>query len=267
MVSTMVTLIGQATSLVVGIAAVALLATPSPGLGDWAWGSVAGVASAAALGSFYHALSHGAMTVVAPITAVTSAALPVAYGLLSGDRPKAMAYAGMALAVAAVALVSGAVGTRLEHARRLTVVLAFAAGVGFAVIFVALGRTSKSSGMWPLVASRITSVILITGFVLVMRSRSSRTRARGAGASSLPPLRLWRLAALAGALDMSANFFYLLAVRRGMLSIVVVVASLYPISTVCLAFGLDRERVSKSQAAGMVLAVGALVLVSAGSVA
>jgi len=56
-------------------------------------------------------------------------------------------------------------------------------------------------------------------------------------------------------------------VRRGMLSIVVVVASLYPISTVCLAFGLDRERVSKSQAAGMVLAVGALVLVSAGSVA
>lgn len=267
MVSTMVTLIGQATSLVVGIAAVALLATPSPGLGDWAWGSVAGVASAAALGSFYHALSHGAMTVVAPITAVTSAALPVAYGLLSGDRPKAMAYAGMALAVAAVALVSGAVGTRLEHARRLTVVLAFAAGVGFAVIFVALGRTSKSSGMWPLVASRITSVILITGFVLVMRARSSMTRAGGSLGSSLPPLRLWRLAALAGALDMSANFFYLLAVRRGMLSIVVVVASLYPISTVCLAFGLDRERVSKSQAAGMVLAVGALVLVSAGSVA
>jgi len=93
------------------------------------------------------------------------------------------------------------------------------------------------------------------------------TRAGGSLGSSLPPLRLWRLAALAGALDMSANFFYLLAVRRGMLSIVVVVASLYPISTVCLAFGLDRERVSKSQAAGMVLAVGALVLVSAGSVA
>ena len=267
MLSTMVTLIGQASSLVVGVGAVALLADPSPGVRDWAWGSVAGVASAVALGSFYHALSHGAMTVVAPITAVTSAALPVAYGLISGDRPKVMAYAGMALAVAAVALVSGAVGTRHEHARRSTVVLAFAAGLGFAIIFVALGRTSKSSGMWPLVASRITSVILITGFVLVMRARSSKTRAGGAGASPLPPMRLWGLAALAGALDMSANFFYLLAVRRGMLSIVVVVASLYPISTVCLAFGLDRERVSKSQAAGMVLAVGALVLVSAGSVA
>ena len=266
MVSTMVTLIGQATSLVVGIAAVALLATPSPGLGDWAWGSVAGVASAVALGSFYHALSHGAMTVVAPITAVTSAALPVAYGLISGDRPKVMAYVGMALAVAAVALVSGAVGTRHEHAKRLTVVLAFAAGLGFALIFVALGRTSKSSGMWPLVASRLTSVVLITVFVLMMRARSSKWRAEGSVGSPLPPLRLWKLAALAGALDMSANFFYLLAVRRGMLSIVVVVASLYPISTVCLAFGLDRERVSKSQAAGMVLAVGALVLVSAGSV-
>ncbi len=267
MVSTMVTLIGQATSLVVGVFVVALSATPSPGLRDWAWGSVAGVASAVALGSFYHALSHGAMTVVAPITAVTSAALPVAYGLVSGDRPKAMAYAGMALAVVAVALVSGAVGTRHEHARRATVVLAFVAGLGFAVIFVALGRTSKSSGMWPLVASRLTSVVLVTAFVLVMRAGSSRPRDGKSVGSALPPLRLWRLAALAGALDMSANFFYLLAVRRGMLSIVVVVASLYPISTVCLAFGLDRERVSKSQATGMVLAVAALVLVSAGSVA
>ncbi len=265
--STMVALAGQATSLVVGVIVVAVMGTSVPGWHDWLWGGVAGVASAVALIAFYHALSHGAMTVVAPITAVTSAALPVAYGLISGERPSALAYAGMAVAVVAVALVSGAVGTRHTHTARLTIGLAFLAGLGFAVIFVALGRTSSSSGMWSLVASRMVSVVLVGGSVLATFIRTSDRRGSAPLAPPRPPpgWAVWRLAALAGALDMSANVLYLLAVRRGLLSIVVVVAALYPVSTVCLAFGLDRERVSKSQALGMGLAIGALVLVSLGS--
>ena len=70
------------------------------------------------------------------------------------------------------------------------------------------------------------------------------------------------LAAVTGVLDMLANVLYLLAVQRGLLSVVVVIAALYPVSTVVLAFTLDREQVSRSQAAGMVMALGALVLVS-----
>jgi drug/metabolite transporter (DMT)-like permease len=267
--STKVAFIGQTASLVVGLVVVAIMGTAIPGWRDWLWGGTAGVASAIALGAFYHALSHGAMTVVAPITAVTSAALPVAFGLLTGDRPAGIAYVGMAVAVVAVALVSGAVGTRHEATTRSTVMLAFVAGLGFAVIFVALGRTSHSSGMWPLVASRVVSVVVVGAFVLVtFIRRNDGVRSAGATTSSMPwtsRVRLLRLAALAGSLDMSANVLYLLAVRRGLLSIVVVVAALYPVSTVCLAFGIDRERVSRSQALGMALAVGALVLVSAAS--
>ena len=245
-----VSLIGQLSSLVLGLSAVLIIGTAWPAARELAWGGLAGCASAVALASFYHALSHGSMTVVAPITAVTSAVLPVVFGLVRGERPAILAYVGMVLAVGAVALVSGAVGVRHAETARSTLLYAFVAGVGFAVIFIALGETTSSSGIWPLVSARVVSVTII-GLIAVL----SRTPVRGHG-------RIWRLAALAGILDMSANFIYLLAVRRGLLSIVVVVVALYPVSTVMLAFGLDHERVSRSQAVGMLMAVSALVLVS-----
>jgi drug/metabolite transporter (DMT)-like permease len=188
--------------------------------------------------------------VVAPITAVTSAVIPVAVGLLEGERPSTLAYFGMALAVAAVALVSGAIGQRHTVTKNSTIVYALIAGVGFAMIFISLSKTSEDSGIWPLVGARVVSISIIAFAVL-----ASRTSLSGRGS-------VWRLAAVAGLLDTSANFMYLLAVRRGLLSVVVVVVALYPVSTVCLAFGLDRERVSKSQAVGMALALGSLVLVS-----
>ena len=245
-----ISLFGQLGSLIVGLVGVIVIGTAIPAFGQLAWGGLAGVASGVALASFYHALSHGAMTVVAPITAVTSSIIPVAFGLLRGERPAAIAYVGMALAVAAVALVSGAIGARHTETRRSTLSFALVAGVGFGVIYIALGETTTASGIWPLVSSRIVSVVLI-GCV----AWGTRTPVRGHGS-------IWRLAVAAGILDMTANFLYLVAVRRGLLSVVVVVAGLYPVSTVALAFGLDRERVTRSQAAGMVMALGALVLVS-----
>ena len=248
--SLIVSLLGQASSLVVGLVVVILVGTAFPPMRELAWGGLAGVASAVALGAFYHALSQGSMTVVAPITAVTSAVLPVAFGLVRGERPAAIAYLGMALAVAAIALVSGAVGARHVATQRSTIGFALLGGVGFAVIFIALGETTTVSGVWPLVSSRVVSVVLISMIALAR------------GANGRGAVGIWKLAAFAGALDMSANFLYLIAVRRGLLSIVVVVVALYPVSTVLLAFGLDKERVSRSQAFGMAMAVGALVLVS-----
>ena len=258
--STVVSLIGQIASLILVGTIVLIAGTSVPGWHDWAWGGLAGVATAVALGSFYHALSHGAMTVVAPITAVTSAAIPIAFGLITGERPGVLAIFGMVLGVAAVALVSGAIGPRHTTTPRVTLLLALVAGTGFAVIFVALDRTSSKSGMWPLVAARIVSISLAATVVFAGRQRSAAARI------PLPALRSesWRLAVIAGIFDMSANVLYVLAVRRGLLSIVVVVAALYPVSTVCLAFGIDKERASRWQFSGMALAVGALVLVSLG---
>jgi drug/metabolite transporter (DMT)-like permease len=248
--SVVVTLIGQVASAALALVAVALIGTALPPTDDVMWGAAAGVAGAIALASFYFARSHGAMTVVAPITAVTSAALPVAFGLARGERPGGFAYAGMVIATIAIALACGAIGRRAERTDRTTIVFALVAGVGFAGILVALGETDEASGIWPLVAARLTSIAIVGGFVA-----ATGTAVRGVGPT-------WKLASLAGVLDITANVLYLLAVQRGLLSVVVVVVALYPVSTLCLAFSLDKERVTGSQAIGIGLALGALVLVS-----
>jgi drug/metabolite transporter (DMT)-like permease len=249
--SLVVTVVAQITSLVLAIGIVVVIGTAVPPSDQLLWGALAGLASAFALVSFYHALSAGSMTVVAPITAVLSAVLPVVFGLARGERPELLAYLGMAVAVVAVALVSGVASSHGVRTHRSTIAYACVAGVGFALIFVALGQTNSDSGMWPLVSARVVSVSL-----LVVVAAVTGTARRGL--TGIGPL-----AVAAGILDMTANVLFLLGVREGLLSIVVVVTALYPVSTVALAFALDRERVSRSQTVGMAMAAAALVLVSA----
>jgi drug/metabolite transporter (DMT)-like permease len=251
--STIVALLGQATSLVLVVVGVALIGTPLASAHDLWWGAAGGAAGGLALIAFYRALSRGAMTVVAPTTAVVSAVLPVLVGLGLGERPSATALIGIVAACLAVALVSGAIGTRHQETRFSTVVLAAAAGIGFGFIFVAFARTADDSGMWPLVAARAASLPVIA--MIVGATRPGRGALRTV---------IWLVLA-SGILDMAANLFYLEASHRGLLSIVAVVSSMYPVSTVVLAFGLDHERVSKTQAAGLACAVTALALVSLGS--
>ena len=251
--SALVTLVGQAMSLVLVTSAVLLIGTPVAPADDWWWGGAAGAAGAVGLAAFYYALGHGAMTVVAPTTAVIGAVLPVVVGLAEGERPSPIGLAGIVLAVLGVALVSGAVGTNHGGPTpRYVLAMAVVGGVGFGMLFVCLDRTESSSGLWPLVAARLVSVPLLAIVVALSRSRAGE-----AGG-------LMRYAMLAGALDMAANVLYLAATRSGLLSLVAVVASLYPVSTVALAFRLDGEKVSRSQALGMALAATALVLVTLG---
>ena len=251
--STVVTLLGQATSLVLVVAGVILIGTPLASAHDLWWGAAGGAAGGLALICFYRALSHGAMTVVAPTTAVVSAVLPVVVGVVQGERPSGAALVGIVLACLAVALVGGAIGTRHGHTSLTTVMLAVVAGVGFGFIFVAFARTADDSGLWPLVAARAASVPVVAVVIGVTRPGRGAIRAV-----------VWLVGA-SGVLDMAANLFYLEASHRGLLSIVAVISSMYPVSTVCLAFGLDHERVSKSQAVGLACAATALALVSLGS--
>lgn len=251
--STVVTLIGQAISLVLVVIGVVLIGTPMASAHDLWWGAAGGVAGAFALIGFYRALSLGSMTVVAPTTAVVSAVLPVVVGLALGERPSAMALIGIVAACLAVALVSGAIGTRHQHTAPSTVALAALAGIGFGFIFIAFARTADDSGLWPLVTARIASVPVVAIVVLLTKP--------GRGALGAV---IWLVVA-SGVLDMGANLLYLEASHRGLLSIVAVISAMYPVSTVCLAFALDHERVSKSQAAGLACAVTALALVSLGS--
>ena len=218
--STVVTLLGQATSLVLVVVGVTIIGTPLASAHDLWWGAAGGAAGGLALIVFYRALSHGAMTVVAPTTAVVSAVLPVVVGVLQGERPSGAALVGIVMACLAVALVGGAIGTRHGHTSITTVMLAVVAGVGFGFIFVAFARTADDSGLWPLVAARAASVPVVAVVIGVTRPGRGAIRAV-----------VWLVVA-SGVLDMAANLFYLEASHRGLLSIVAVISSMYPVSTV-----------------------------------
>jgi drug/metabolite transporter (DMT)-like permease len=215
------------------------------------WGAVAGVFGVIGMFTFYRALAAGAMAIVAPISAVTTALLPVAYGLATGERPGAVALAGAACAIVAIGLVSaaGGAGTRVTAG---LVGLALLSGVGFGLFFTSLSRAGDGAGLWPIAGAQAAAITLGAP-LLVHRLRTGAARPTG---SSLR----WLLTA--GVLDMTANALYLLASTRGDLSIIAPIAALYPVSTVLLAMLVDRERMRPVQLAGLGLAATALVLVA-----
>jgi uncharacterized membrane protein len=244
-----------ALSQAAGLVAVVLLlpwlgGDPTPA--DLAWGAAAGVAGGLGLLLFYRALAAGVMSVVAPVTAVSAAALPVLGGLLLGERIGPLAAGGIVLALAAVVLVAAEDGLgSLRDARLGTVAPALAAGAGFGLFFVVLDRTGEDSGLSPLVAARVVSVLMVGGLALAT-GRSLRISRR-----VLP------VVVLAGVGDMTANALFLVATQvGGQLAITGVLASLYPASTVLLAQVVLRERLAGAQRAGLAVAAAAVVLIA-----
>lgn len=248
--SIVVAVVGQVVSLCLVITAVLVMGTPAPEVATWWWSIAGGVVGALGIVGLYHGFAHGDISVVAPTSAVVGAVVPVAVGLGLGERPSVLALFGIAIAVTAVALVSGAVGTHQHNTPPRIVALAVGVGACFGLLFVALDRTDPDSGMWPLVIARLASVPMLLAVGALARVRV---------APQTPSLQI---AVVAGVFDVGANVLYLLAVRGGMLAIVSVVASLYPATTVALAFGIDKERVTRWQAIGLGAAGLALVMVS-----
>jgi len=220
-----------------------------PSLGDWIWSGGAGLGGALALVSFYTAMSRGSMTVIAPISAVIGMSIPVIVGLAQGERPAPIAFLGIAMAIAAVALVSDVLDHHDLPTPWSAIGLAAVAGVGFGLIFVCLNQTSKDIGLWPLVGQRMVSIPTVG--LLILFSRHRRKIPKG----------VWPLVVLSGVLDTAANGLYLIAVRAGMLSLVSVITALYPVSTVMLALRFDREKLHRSQWLGMALGGASLVIV------
>lgn len=234
------------------------LAGGDPTARSLALGAAAGSVGAVGLWCLYRGLAMGRMSLVAPITAVGAATVPVAWGLARGERPSGAALVGVVIAIVAVALISRSptraeadaeVATGLEGA----VLLALVAGTAFGTVFVLLDATGADAGFWPLVAGRTASIVLL----LTVTVASGQAMARPAWAL-LPTI------AGAGALDLTANALYLLATRRGLLSLVAVLSSLYPASTVLLARTVLGERLAAQQVVGLALALVGVVLIAAG---
>lgn len=233
-----------------------LLIWAPPQVQPMVWGALAGVAGMAGLGVFYRAMAAGAMAVVAPVAAVTSAAIPVAVGLLRGEPTGGLRLLGIGCALVAIALVSLGPRRPGEPTQVTAAVLgmAAAAGAAFALYFLLTAEAGRVAdgpvGLWPVVASQLSALTVGGLAILLVRPRPwPRGRALG-----------WT--AVAGPFDMTANTLFLLATRQGDLSIVAPLASLYPVTTVVLAMLVDHERVRSVQVIGLVLAVAALLLVA-----
>ncbi len=219
-----------------------------PSWKDALWGASAGLVGTLGLTSFYRALAVGRMGINAPITAVLAASLPVIYSAFTLGLPRPLQLAGFALALLSVALVS-----RPERlaGRPTGLGLALLAGLGFGGFFILIGQVSARAIFWPLVYARIVSLLFMLVFVRVR------------GEPMLPKKQGFPLILLAGALDVAGNVFFILAAHAGRLDVATILSSLYPAMTVLLAALILHERVSRLQAAGIVLALGAILLISA----
>ncbi|GGO04553.1 hypothetical protein GCM10010116_09040 [Microbispora rosea subsp. aerata] len=216
-----------------------------------AWGMASGVAGAFGIVLFYRGLATGMMSVIAPTTATTAMAVPVLFGLITGDRPSALALVGVVLGLFAVLLVSREPGRGASGPKAGPIVAALVSGAGFGGFFVLLKVAPEDSGMWPLLGARIASITLVA--LLALATRKSLRPAPGSLTVTIT----------AGVLDMAANVLYLLAAQRGMLTLVAVLVSLYPASTLLLARYVLGERLSPVQITGVGFALGAIALIAA----
>ncbi len=243
----------QASSALVAGAIILAVGEGPPGRTEVLLSVAGGITGAMALGAFYRALAIGTMSIVAPISA-SGVAVPVLVGVATGDRPSAVQAVGLAVTVAGVLLASREPASSADAARagRLSIGLALVAAVGIGTYFVITDTVADESVLWLLFLGRLAATPLILGAILAMRAP---VVARGRDAGQI---------VLIGQLDLAATGLYALANTKGLLSVVAVVGSLYPVVTVLLARAVLSERLHRSQAAGVALAFAGVALVAAG---
>ena len=219
------------------------------------WGGLCGLSQAFGVWWFYAALGAGPMSLVSPLTAILVAGVPIVAGVLLGERPTLLAYTGIGLALIAVVLVSREDRGEDSTTQRFTAKVAWltlGAGLAFGLNFVLIDQAPHDAGLWPLAFARLSATLMVVAIAAVSRNLA---------VPSGVPLRL---AVAAGVLDTVANVAMLLALQASLLSLTSVLISLYPAGTVLLALVVLKERVTRWQAAGMVLAIGAVGLIAAG---
>lgn len=216
------------------------------------YAALGGVAGTVGIASFYRGLAIGVMGIVAPISGL-AAAIPVVVGVAGGERPSALQLAGIALALGGVALASrepaAAAGSRRVAGG---VGLALVAALGFGGFFVSIDQASEADPAWAILIAKSVALSIVTGATLVTRPLLA------AGRGELPGL------AAVGVFDMAGQALYAFATTQGLLSVVAVLASLYPVATIVLARVVLGERVAALQRVGAVGALAGVVLITGG---
>ena len=234
------------------VAVAALVGERLPGPTTALLAAVAGVAAVAGIVGLYQGLAVGRMGVVAPVTGLIAATLPVGVGFIRLGLPPPAVLVGIAAAFVAVVLVSR---SHDPAGRPSGVRYAVVGGVGLGLFNLAIAAFPEPLVAWPLVIVKLAALVAVVGWVPLAR-------------------RPWRVpeavlpaAAAVAVLDLAGNGFYVLATQAGRLDVAATLSSLYPVTTIVLAVVLLREHVSRSHLAGIILAAAAIALIAGGSAA
>jgi len=214
---------------------------------------LAGMLGSVGLLTLYYSMAKGQMSIAAPVSALFAAALPIFVSAITQGLPSTHRLIGFGLALSAVWLISQGDATHRFHLDRLSDLrLPLLAGLGFGSYFILMHYATEgvSSTFWPMIASRTAGTIMLFFFVLQQRE--------GFGV----PRGSWGVVIANGFLDVTGNFFYILALRTGRLDIAAVLSSLYPGATVILAWVFLKEKISRPQWTGILIALAAIVLFS-----
>ena len=259
-----VTLLAQVTSLTLALLVVPWVSPFRLSATATGWSATAGVAGVVGAVALYLGFRHADFSVASTLSAVGAAVLPVLAGLLYGERPPALAWAGIALGIPAIAAISAGPGDaddgRAPHGRTATgrrtagVAYGLAAGVGFALFFIGLNRAGSGSGLWPVIVADAASVPVLAGCALPARQLG------------LPPRGSRSLAAATGATGVVGTIMFFLASHHGLLAVTAVITSLYPGGTILLARISPGERLSRVRLAGLALAGASVALIAVAGV-
>ena len=221
---------------------------PVPSLKVLMMGGAAGFAGILGLVVFYHCLANGRMGLVAPLSAITAAILPIGWGAFTLGLPTTSQVAGLFVAMIAIWLLSADPST--DGKTTSSLLLPILAGAGFGLFFIGIGEASKSAVFWPLVASKTVSIGVMTLLMTLRKTALPATRST------------WSLIFLAGVLDVAGNGLFALAAHTGRLDISATLGSMYPAATVLLAYAILKEPLRPNHWIGLGTALLALFLIS-----
>lgn len=240
--------IGVAILLISG----AIFKEPFSDTRTWLLSMLAGALGSIGLLLLYHSMTLGLMSIAAPVSALLAAAVPVIFGIFTEGLPEYWTIIGFGFALTAVWLVSqsgSSVTNLFTHLSDLK--LPLLAGMGFGSYFIVMHEATRAGGiLWPMVASRTGGMLLVIGYLLIIKSTWK-----------VEP-SAWPFIFLNGTLDVAGNAFFILAGQAGRLDVTAVLSALFPGATVLLAWIFLRERLTRNQWVGILCALAAIVLMS-----
>lgn len=223
---------------------------PLPPLPAWLWSLSAGAVGSLGLLLLYRALAEGQMAIAAPVSAVLAAVVPIVVGTLTEGLPDWLTLLGIGLALVSIWIVSQTHAAHEGELNLANIRLPFIAGIFFGLFFVLMHNATREAVLWPVVSGRVGGTLIMLAYALVVRG------------GILPARAVWPVAIFSGVIDVAGSLCYVMAARGGRMDIAAVLAALYPATTVILAWLFLKEKIAGRQTIGILLALGAITLMT-----